>query len=74
MHHHDTLGNRENDIHVMLTEQNRQAPHLCQPLDELHRCRCLLRRHPSSRLIQDQELWFIPQSDGDLKYFLVTMG
>src|SRR5260370_29136316 len=59
--HCDALGNAEHDIHVVLGEQQRQAPFADDPADQGYGVRGFLRRHPGSRLVEQQNLRFACQ-------------
>jgi len=74
VHDHDAPGDGEDDVHVMLAEENGQPPGAGQALDELDVGEGLFRGHAGRRLVQDEQLRFIPQGNGDLQDLLVSMG
>ncbi len=73
LHHHDAGGDVEHHVHVVLAEEDGQALLARQALNQPHRGGGLLGRHARGGLVQDEELGFVAERDGDFQDALVPV-
>ena len=68
------LGDREDDLHVVLGEQQRQSALAGDALDQADRVVRLRRRHPRRRLVEQEDLGLERQGEPQLELLLAAVG
>lgn len=73
MQNRDAIRNSENNLHVVLREDNSEAPFLCNSMHHPDGFNAFARRHSRRRLIKKQQPWSIRQSDRKFETLLIAV-
>ena len=73
MQHDDAIGERADDVHLVLDEQDDLALVLLQPADQVEHDRHLVDAHPGGRLVEHEDLGLQRHHQRDFELALVAM-